>query len=88
MRKKAPANAGAFAALDQASDIEPVGHSLSQAPQSMQVLASISNFESPAEIAPTGHAFAQAPHDTHPSLICLAMIFPPLVNIESSVCQH
>ena len=37
------------------------GHTSAQAPQSMQVSASISYFPSPSEIAVTGHPSAQAP---------------------------
>ncbi len=54
--------------------ITPAGHPASQAPQSIQVSASITYLSSPAEIAPTGHVSAQAPHIKHPSLITCAMI--------------
>lgn len=57
-----------------ASAITPVGHVPAQAPQLMQLSASISNFPSPSEIAPTGHAPAQAPQDTQPSLITYAIL--------------
>ena len=45
------------------------GQTAAQAPQSMQVSASIINFGSPADIAFTGHSPAHVPHMIHPSLI-------------------
>ena len=49
---------------DYSSEMTPVGQVPAQAPQEMQVSASISNLPSPSEIAPTGQAPAQAPQDT------------------------
>ena len=50
-----------------------MGQVPSQAPQSMQALASICMWSSPMEIAPTGQADSQAPQETHASVILRAM---------------
>lgn len=44
-----------------ASTGAPVGHTPAQAPQSMQVSASITKIPSPSLIAPVGHSASQAP---------------------------
>lgn len=50
-----------------------MGQVPSQAPQSMQTLASIFMWSSPMEIAPTGQELSQAPQETQVSLITRAM---------------
>ena len=45
------------------------GQTSAQAPQSMQVAASITYLSSPAVIALTGHSLSQAPQLMHSSLI-------------------
>ena len=49
------------------------GQTSAQAPQSVQVLASITNLPSPSEIALTGHSASQTPHEIHSSLIIYAI---------------
>ena len=50
------------------AEIAPVGHTDSQAPQSMQASVT-SYFASPSTIAPAGQVDSQEPHFTHSSLI-------------------
>jgi hypothetical protein len=49
------------------------GHESAQAPQSMQVSASITYLPSPSEIAPVGHSAAQAPQAMQSSEILYAI---------------
>ncbi len=51
----------------------PTGQPASQAPQSMQVAASITYFPSPSEIAFTGHCAAHEPQLMHESFITCAI---------------
>ena len=59
---------------DYASTIAPVGHVPSQAPQSMQVSASMTYWESPWLIASTGQEEAQLPQLMQVSLITRAIL--------------
>ena len=65
---------GVFYLEDYSSAGAPTGQTPAQAPQEMQVSASITNLPSPSLIAETGHSSAHAPHATHSSLITYAMI--------------
>ena len=51
----------------------PVGHTPSQAPQSMQVSGSTTYLSGPSEIADTGQVAAHAPQLTHSSEITCAI---------------
>jgi hypothetical protein len=55
----------------------PTGQASAQAPQPMQVSASITYLPSPSVIASTGQPAAQAPQATHASVILYAMIDTP-----------
>jgi hypothetical protein len=55
--------------LDQPAEMAETGHEDSQAPQSMQVSASITYWLAPAEIAPVGHSPSQAPQEIQASEI-------------------
>ena len=55
------------------ASMAPVGQVPSQAPQSMQALASMTMWLSPMEIAPTGQELSQAPQETQVSVILRAM---------------
>jgi hypothetical protein len=59
---------------DYASEIAPVGHVLSQAPQSMQASASMTYWVSPWEIASTGQDSMQLPQLMQVSLITRAIL--------------
>jgi hypothetical protein len=56
----------------QPSEIASTGQPLAQAPQEMQVYASIWYWSAPSEIALTGHSASQAPHLMHASEILYA----------------
>jgi hypothetical protein len=60
------------------SSIASVGQLSVQAPQSMQVSASIMYLSSPSLIAPTGHVSTHAPQEIQASVILKAIILPPL----------
>jgi len=54
---------------NQPAEMAETGHADSQAPQSMQVSASITYWLAPAEIAPVGHSPSQAPQEIQASEI-------------------
>ena len=62
----------------------PTGQVPAQAPQLMQVSASMTYLPSPSEIAFTGHSAAQAPQLMHSSVILNAMLFHLHVHIRRS----
>jgi hypothetical protein len=62
-----------FLKFYSASEIAPVGHASSHAPQSTHVSASMTYFPSPSLIASTGHSPAQVPQLTQSSLITRAI---------------
>ena len=74
LRQKNPAIGGISGQSDYSSAGAPTGQTPAQAPQEMQVSASITYLPSPSLIAETGHSSAQAPQATHSSLITYAMI--------------
>lgn len=61
-----------------------VGQAFAQAPQEMQVSASITYWSAPSEMALTGHSASQAPHLMHASEILYAtVIFTSRIDIKS-----
>ena len=60
--------------LDYSSTGAPTGQTPAQAPQPMQVSASITYLPSPAEIADTGHSASQAPQEMQSAVILYAIV--------------
>ena len=66
----------------------PTGQTPAQAPQEMQVSASITYLPSPSLMAETGHSSAQEPQATHSSLITYAMISTSMFYLWDHYTTH
>jgi hypothetical protein len=73
VKEKARRKPRLLQAFTQASAMESVGQTFAQAPQEMQVSASMLYWLSPSDIALTGHSDSQAPHLMHVSEILYAI---------------